>query len=128
MKKSLQIRPLQAHQNGWVLLEVTLCLVVIGVILWVIMQQTDAQWHSLSLSEAQIKAEQNRQKAERMTYLLGQLMKWGKLSSVLIIQIVRFVLSRTFINGLRPACRLLHLYWSQPSNGFSYEVNGWDFI
>lgn len=72
MKKSLRIRSLQAHQDGWVLLEVTLCLVVIGVILWVIMQQTDAQWHSLSLSEAQIKAEQNRHKAQRMAYLLGQ--------------------------------------------------------
>ncbi|KZN14723.1 hypothetical protein [Marinomonas sp. TW1] len=72
MKKSLQIRPLKTHQGGWVLLEVSLCLVVIGVILWAIMQQNEAQWHSLSLSDAQIKAERNRQKAQRMAHLLGQ--------------------------------------------------------
>ncbi|AEF54166.1 hypothetical protein [Marinomonas posidonica] len=72
MKKLRQIRPLSVHQGGWVLLEVTLCLIVIGVILWSIMRQSDAQWYSLSLSEAQIKAEQNRQKAERMTHLFGQ--------------------------------------------------------
>ncbi|BFM48962.1 hypothetical protein [Marinomonas sp. THO17] len=59
-------------QAGWILLELTLCLLVIALVSWLMMQQTQHSWSNLNLSKAQRAQWENVQKAQIMQQLTGE--------------------------------------------------------
>lgn len=66
-------KPFSSHkQAGWILLELTLCLFVLALVIWLMMRQTESDWSNLQLSQAQRGQLDNLQKAQLMQQLTGQ--------------------------------------------------------
>ena len=57
-------------QQGWIMLEVTLCLVLLAFVLHLAQVQSQTQWQSIQLAENQRKLEENQQKQALMEMLV----------------------------------------------------------
>lgn len=57
-------------QQGWIMLEVTLCLALLAFVLQLAQVQSQTQWQSIQLAEQQRKLGENQQKQERMEKLV----------------------------------------------------------
>lgn len=63
--------PSKRQQQGWMMIEVILCLVLFSVVLHLVQGQNEAQWQSVQLAEEQRKRFENQQKQTTMTQLVG---------------------------------------------------------
>tara|TARA_R110001583_G_scaffold71586_1_gene201498 strand:+ start:496 stop:858 length:363 start_codon:yes stop_codon:yes gene_type:complete len=72
MKKSFPIRLLsKTSQQGWIMLEVVLCLALLSVVLHLAQRQNEAHWRSIQQLEEQRKSHENQQKQTAMKTLTG---------------------------------------------------------
>ena len=71
--KTLHCSNLKSRQNqqGWMMLEVLLCLALLAVVLHLAQGQSEAQWQSIQLAEEQRKLEENQQKQASMATLMN---------------------------------------------------------
>lgn len=60
------------HQQGWIILEVLLCLFLLAVVLQVVERQSHSQWSSIQLSEDSKKRAENQHNLEVFGYLIGE--------------------------------------------------------
>ncbi|MFT2096997.1 hypothetical protein ACMUMQ_01455 [Marinomonas sp. 2405UD66-6] len=57
-------------QQGWIMLEVTLCFALLAFVLHLVQVQSQTQWQSIQLAENQRKLEENQQKQALMEMLV----------------------------------------------------------
>jgi len=76
---SLSTKPLlsKSRQQGWMMIEVILCLALFSIVLHLAQRQSEAQWQSVQLAEEQRKRFENQQKQIAMTQLVGEV-SWVK--------------------------------------------------
>ncbi|MCV2403276.1 hypothetical protein OFY17_10330 [Marinomonas sp. C2222] len=60
------------HQQGWIILEVLLCLFLLAVVLQVVERQSHRQWSSIQISEDSKKRAENDQNQEVFEHLIGE--------------------------------------------------------
>lgn len=65
------------RQQGWMMIEIILCLALFSVVLHLAQRQSEAQWQSVQLAEEQRKRFENQQKQTAMTQLVGDV-SWVK--------------------------------------------------
>jgi len=61
------------RQQGWVMIEVVLCLGLFAVVLHLAQRQNEAHWQSIQLVEERLKIQENQHKQAAMTALTGSL-------------------------------------------------------
>ncbi|WP_156924873.1 hypothetical protein [Marinomonas ushuaiensis] len=68
---------MKSRQQGWMTIEVILCLALFSVVLHLAQRQSEAQWQSVQLAEEHRKRFENQQKQIAMTQLVGDVL-WVK--------------------------------------------------
>ena len=76
-KQQSKKRSSKSRQQGWMMIEIILCLALFSVVLHLAQRQSEAQWQSVQLAEEQRKHVENQQKQTSMTQLVGDV-SWVK--------------------------------------------------
>ncbi|MBD5770079.1 hypothetical protein [Marinomonas colpomeniae] len=72
---------LKRRLQGWMMMEVIICLALLAVVLHLVQSQSEVQWQSIQLAEEQRKISENKTKQQAMVQLTGSI-SWRDNSNI----------------------------------------------